>query len=299
MTSNSLLMRPRVCYSDGSVVPSVIFAGVMLFKDIFTQKCSGFDKRGKWAGIEYALKTRMDMKGLAIIRVLCVLLGSLSFASGAWQDDYDSLLKKYATPEGVRYKAWKANSTDVSKLNSISDAIAKESLSGKSRDQKLAFYLNAYNVGIIKTAIEKYPVKSLKSSEWGFFKKDRFVVAGKKVSFDDIEHGTIRPEFGDARIHFALNCGARSCPPLHNKAFRASSLNSTLDALTKTHLNHWRGLNEAKGKVHVTKLFDWFKKDFVKSGGSVEGFIKKYRTIPGSGKVNGYLHYDWTLNDVK
>lgn len=227
-----------------------------------------------------------------------VLLASAVRAD--WRDDYDALLTKYATTEGVRYKAWKGNAADVARLKAVSDAIAKESLSGKSKNEKLAFYLNAYNVGILKTAVAEYPVKSLKSSEWGFFKKKgRLNVAGKSMSFDDLEHSTIRPQFEDARVHFALNCGARSCPPLHNAAFRGTTVDATLTQLTKTHLNHWRGVNisSKNGKVYVTKLFDWFEEDFVKSGGSVKGFIEKYRKLPKN--ISGHLDYDWSLNSVE
>ena len=234
-------------------------------------------------------------------RYFLALLGAfavpMTAAQAGWVEDYESLLRKYVSGSGVRYQAWKAQPADVAKLRGVTGAIGRQSVRGMSRNDQLAFYLNAYNAWILQVALEKYPVKSLKKSEWRFFKKDRIVVAGKKMSFDDLEHGLIRPRFAEARVHFALNCAARSCPPLHGKAFRGKTLDRTLDSLTRTHLHHWRGVSESKGKVYVSKLFDWFEKDFVQSGGSVRGFIEKYRKLPRD--VDGYLDYDWSLNEAR
>ncbi len=233
----------------------------------------------------------------------CLWLGTMHFALGAtsgWVSDYNQLLGKYATANGVRYGAWKKDAADMQKLQGVVDGIAKESVSGKSKDEQLAFYLNAYNAWILREALEKYPTSSVKDLFFTFFTSKRIRVAGQQTSFKALEDETIRGKFSEPRIHFALNCASQSCPPLLREAFEAGKLEQQLEKLARGYVNSERGVKVSKdGKsAELSQIFEWYKGDF-KGGGPV-AFINKRRTppIPKDAKI-GYQKYDWSLNEAK
>ena len=226
-------------------------------------------------------------------------------AEPGWVASYDTLLGKYRTASGVKYKAWHAADSDRRALANIVAAIGSESVSGKSEDEKLAFYLNAYNAWILHRILEDYPT----SGPGGggllgrnkFFKSKGIKVAGKTTSFHALENEIIRKQFDEPRIHFALNCASASCPPLHSKAFRAATLDKTLDSLTKDFVNsNPEGVGSVKGgKVAVSKIFDWYGEDFKPAGG-VLAYLNRYRTkkIPEGTRVT-FQTYRWTLNAAR
>ena len=221
-----------------------------------------------------------------------------------WVDQYDTLAAKYVTPKGVKYKAWHANAADRQQLSRIVQEIASANLSGKTRDEQLAFYLNAYNINILDKILQDYPTKGPGGGGLlgrnRFFKKKNLRVAGQAASFHTLENELIRPTFKEPRIHFALNCASESCPPLHVKGFRAATLNATLDALTKAFVNDnplgvkpvgWK-------KVAVSKIFDWYEEDFKAAGGAM-GYINQYRkTKLSKGTKISFQDYSWALNEA-
>lgn len=225
-------------------------------------------------------------------------------APRTWVDDYDMLLGKYVTPRGVKYKSWHASSADRRALKKVITRISKEKLSGKSRDEQLAFYLNAYNAWILHRILQDYPTDG--PGGGGFFGRRKFfgseniTVAGKKTSFSLLENKIIRPRFKEPRTHFALNCASASCPPLNTRAFRGETLDETLDALTRNFINKNRkGVIAKNGgkKLEVSKIFDWYQEDF--RGGTVT-YLNKYRTkkLPKNAKVS-FQKYHWTLNETR
>lgn len=234
-----------------------------------------------------------SLRVVGALTLLVITVFSSSMAHADWTDDYNSLLKKYATPQGVKYKAWKANASDVAKLHSVTNAIAKQAPSGDT-NAKLAFHLNAYNAWMLRAVIDNYPMKSIRDVKTFFFKRYDIVVSGKKISFNNLEHDIIRKKYNEPRIHFALNCASESCPPLAAKAFDGKTLDRALDKLTIDFINSSRGVKVSGGDVKLSKLFDWYKKDF----GNVTNYINKYRR----GKINGsisFQSYDWSLNEAR
>ena len=224
-------------------------------------------------------------------------------AATAWESDYAALLTEYASSSGVAYEKWKANAADLATLKSVTDAIAAEKTSGKSRDEKLAFYLNAYNAWILHNILEDYPTRgpgngsALKRAY--FFKSKSITVAGKKMSFSALENDIIRPDFNEPRIHFALNCASASCPPLNLGPFTAATLDADLDKLARAYVNHnAQGLRLSKdGKtVHLSEIFDWYADDF--QPGRLP-FINKFREekLPSTTKVE-FQDYNWSLNEA-
>ena len=227
-------------------------------------------------------------------------------ASGAehspkWVETYNVLLNKYVTNGGVKYAAWKNNAADMQAIQQVVDGIAQEKISGLSKKEQLAFYLNAYNAWILHEALGKYPTKSVKDLLFTFFTGQRIKVAGEDMSFNHLEKDIIRPKFNEPRVHFALNCASRSCPPLNPEPFRADKLDAQLEKLAVALVNSPKGVDydPAKKTAALSAIFNWYKEDFKAAGGPI-AFINKRRNppLPNDAKIT-YQDYDWSLNEVK
>ena len=216
-----------------------------------------------------------------------------------WTEGYNKLLVKYVTPAGIKYREWKSTAADMQALQSVVDEIAKENISSLDKKSQLAFYVNAYNAWILHEALEKYPTKSVKDTLYTFFTSKRIKVAGEEMSFNRLEKDIIRPKFGDARIHFALNCASRSCPPLIREAYRGDKIDEQFERVSKGFVNSDKGVlfSAEKKTAELSTIFDWYKDDFKE--GVIE-FINKRRAapIPKDAKIS-YQKYDWDLNEVK
>lgn len=218
---------------------------------------------------------------------------------------YGPLLKKYVTPSGIKYDAWKANAADLAALERVVDSVAKAPASTAASKEQLAFHLNAYNAWILREKLREYPGNrkfSVLSVLPYFNKADRITVAGKKMSFNNLENDIIRPRFKDPRIHAALNCAAQSCPPLLAAPFDGKKLDSQLNGVVTRWVAMETGgvrLSADKKSADVSKIFDWFKDDFAVAGGVVP-FINKYRKekLPADVKLN-YQAYIWNLNEAR
>ena len=217
-----------------------------------------------------------------------------------WVASYNTLLGKYVTSGGVKYAEWKANAADMQAIQGVVDGIAKENVSALGKQQQIAFYLNAYNAWILHEALGKYPTSSVKDTFFSFFTSKRITVAGQQTSFKALEDNVIR-KLGDPRVHFALNCASRSCPPLNRTAFSADRLDGQLETLAKGYVNSERGVkfNAATKAAELSKIFDWYKDDFKGEGGTI-AFINKRRStpLPADAKIS-YQDYDWGLNEAK
>ena len=236
-----------------------------------------------------------------LVSLALVVASVASSRAESWTDTYNRLLGKYVTSGGVKYAEWKANAADMQAIQSVVDGIAKENVSAMAKQQQLAFYINAYNAWILHEALGKYPTKSVKDALFTFFTSKRITVAGQQMSFNALEKDTIRSKFGEPRVHFALNCASRSCPPLNRTAFSADKLDGQFETLAKGYVNSEHGVkfNAAEKSADLSKIFDWYKDDFKADGGAL-AFINKRRTtpIPADAKI-GYQDYDWNLNEMK
>ena len=235
-----------------------------------------------------------------LLVVFCVAAAATASAEN-WTDTYNRLLGKYVTGGGVKYAEWKSNAGDMQALQGVVDGIAKENVSAMEKKQQLAFYINAYNAWILHEALGKYPTKSVKDALFTFFTGKRIMVAGQQMSFNSLEKETIRSKFNDPRIHFALNCASRSCPPLNRQAFSGDKLDGQFETLAKGYVNSDKGVrsNEATKTAELSKIFDWYKDDFKGEGGPI-AFINKRRSsaVPADAKIS-YQDYDWGLNEAK
>ncbi|MFC0264644.1 DUF547 domain-containing protein [Fontibacter flavus] len=174
-----------------------------------------------------------------------------------------------------------------------------------SRDEQLAYWINAYNAFTLKLIIDHYPVKSIKdlnpklslplvNTIW---QVKFFQIGGKDASLDEIEHKILRKEFNEPRIHFAINCASFSCPPLLNEAFVAEKIEDQLESVTRNFINDPVRNKIQKDKIEISQIFSWFKEDFTKKGSLID-YLNRYsktKIIPNA-KVT-YLNYDWSLNE--
>ena len=212
----------------------------------------------------------------------------LAFDHSAWND----LLKKHVSSTGkVNYKTFKA---DVELLDAYMRSLNESApTEAASKEERLAYWINAYNAVTVRLIITNYPVSSITKLDGGkTWDVKRYTNGGKKLSLNDIENNILRP-MGDARIHFALNCAAKSCPPLLNEAFTSENVNKLLEQRTRQFINSSRTVVEKK-EIKVPKIFDWYGKDF----GNVVDFVNKYAKIKANktAKVT-FSEYDWSLND--
>jgi len=240
---------------------------------------------------------------LIVLAALTLVARAEEATSNSWVDQYDALLKKHVTAQGVNYAAWHASAADKKQLVAVISAIGTERLKGKSKEDQLAFYLNAYNAHILDQILKEYPTDGPGGGGlFGrnrFFKRSNLLVAGKKTSFNTLENEIIRPTFNEPRIHFALNCASASCPPLHPEAFRRDSLDATLTELTKAFVNkNPKGVKPVGWKkVAISKIFDWYEDDFKPAGGAL-AYINKYRdTKLSKGTKVSFQSYSWKLNE--
>ncbi len=206
----------------------------------------------------------------------------------------DCFFKEYVADGKVDYDAIKLNPT---KLNEVLSMTNKISIDKNDALNYQAFWINIYNISVIKGITDNYPIKSPLDKK-GFFDKIKYEVGGKSITLNDIEHKLLRAQFNDARFHFVLVCGAIGCPPLIDMAYKPTSLDAQLERQTKNALNGtFLRVNAKKKLVEGSEILNWYKEDFTMDGKSEIDFINIYRIekIPSNYKL-GYFTYNWDLN---
>lgn len=206
--------------------------------------------------------------------------------------DFDDLLAKYVTKAGkVNYKGLKG---ELAKLDGYLDQLGSADISSLGKDDKLVFWINAYNAFTIKKILNNYPLGSITDLDGGKPWDVKWIdIDGRKLSLNNIENDIIRPEFSEPRIHFAVNCAAKSCPPLMNRAWKSSTLEADLSAQTKAFLSNGSYNTISAGSASVSKIFEWYAEDFA----DLSAFLSKYSIFQGSKSDITYQEYDWSLNE--
>ena len=181
-------------------------------------------------------------------------------------------------------------------------------------DTKKAFWINIYN-GFTQTSLKADSAQY--QNRKAFFKKKNIVIAGKAFSLDDIEHGILRrskikwslgllnkwfPPSAekklrvaklDYRIHFALNCGAKSCPPI--AYYNNELISKQLDVATKAYLTGEADYDPQKDLARLPALMSWFRADFGGKKG-MRRILHQYEILPaGATPAIKFKKYDWSL----
>lgn len=206
---------------------------------------------------------------------------------------FDNFLKNYVSNSGnVNYAGIKKNEASLDAyLTTLENTKFNTTW---SREDKLAFWINAYNAYTIKLILNNYPVAKITDLHAGKPWDHKWIkLTGKTLSLNNIENDIIRPEFKEPRIHFAVNCAAKSCPPLLNAAYTAGNLESKLDSQTKKFVNNSEFNTLGKSEITISKIFEWYGSDF----GDVASYIARYAdtVVKPTAKVK-FNEYDWNLN---
>jgi hypothetical protein len=206
---------------------------------------------------------------------------------------WDELLKAHVSKAGiVNYNGFESQKLTLRKyITSLGQKMPEERW---TKEDKLAYWMNAYNAMTVDLILRNMPLQSIKDikNPWD----QRYWKLGEKYyNLDEIEHQILR-KMNDPRIHFGINCASFSCPPLLNVAFTAQEVNAQLDYLANRFINDTSRNTIASDRVEISKIFDWFSKDFMQNG-SVIDYLNQYSevTIDSNARVR-YKEYDWILN---
>ena len=243
---------------------------------------------------EVAEEIEVEIEETPIIPQPEDIVENIEIAEAFNHSSFNDLLQNHVSSSGnVNYNGFKANRTSLG--NYISDLGDNMPKNAWSKNDKLAYWINAYNAMTIDLILRNPKVKSIKDIDkpWD----QRLWKLGEKwYNLDEIEHQILR-KMDEPRIHFAIVCASVSCPKLQNEAFTASNLDSQLTNATKEFLSDSSRNNLSKSSVKLSKIFKWFAKDF-KQNQSLIDFLNKYSDIDISqNATKSYMNYNWDLND--
>lgn len=221
---------------------------------------------------------------------------------------WDSLLKEYVNDQGrVDYCRWQQES--VQELEQWLAAISLTDWSSLERGEAIAFLINLYNALTIQQVLQKYPITSIRPQFLGvpnwlaflrFFNRKVYTLNGQALSLNAIEHNTLRQQFQEPRIHFALVCASIGCPLLRPEAYLADKLRVQLEADACRFINNpdkvrYESTNQT---LYCNKIFKWYEADFLRVTDTITAYINHYCTdveLPRTVSVT-YLPYNWNLN---
>ena len=209
---------------------------------------------------------------------------------GSW----DSILRNFVSSSGqVNYSGLKNSKSTLEAY--LTELQRFPPQSGWSRNQIMAYWINAYNAYTVKLIVDNYPLKSITDLHGGKPWDVKWIKLGDKTySLNNIENDILRPTYKDARIHFAVNCAARSCPPLLNRAWTAANLEGNFERQARAFINNRQYNQIGSQAISISKIFDWYGGDF----GNLIGYLNKYSKIQIDAKATvGYMEYDWRLNE--
>jgi len=224
---------------------------------------------------------------------------------------WDQLLRQYVDSQGcVDYRTWKAEQPQA-----LAEWLAQQSrlelAADADADEQLALWLNLYNAIAINQVLEHYPITSIRPKILGvpnwiaflwFFLRPVFSLGGKRYSLYQIENTILRRNFNEPRIHFALVCASIGCPLLRNSAYLPHQVRTQLAEETTRFINNPKKVHydAASGTLYCSKIFKWYRQDFLKVATSIPDYIHSYlqtdAPITSQSPIR-YLDYSWNLNE--
>lgn len=216
---------------------------------------------------------------------------------------WSQLLQKHVSDNGrVDYEGIKK---DAEKFNAYTELLSNNhpNEANWSENERMAYWINAYNAFTVQLVVEHIPVESIKdikrglpfiNSVWDI----KFIeIEGMSYDLNKIEHGILRKEFEDPRIHFAINCASISCPSLRNEAYTGDKLEEQLKEQTERFLSDASKNVIEKEALQLSKIFKWFGSDFRRDGTLID-FLNQYSTTQIAPDAHiSFLDYDWNIND--
>jgi hypothetical protein len=245
-------------------------------------------------------------------------------------EEYYNVLKTYVDEKGkVNYRELKENKEEMKIFLDKLEKMEPEKYQSWGDEEKISFWINAYNALTLKVILDHYPFaeSSFRTRKYprnsirqisGVWNKIKFPVMGKEITLDHIEHKILRQEFQEPRIHMALVCASRGCPPLRQEPYMAGTLNDQLHDQTRRFLSEQNNflIDKKKHLVYLSAIFKWYGKDFIGHYEPLTGFKKRNRReravlyfislhlqeedrkfLEESSYNIKYLNYDWTINE--
>jgi hypothetical protein len=222
---------------------------------------------------------------------------------------WDELLHRYVDSQGrVDYQSWQKESQE--KLTNWLREISQIDLASiADANQKLALWLNLYNALAIAQVLKVYPIASIRPTIFGipnwiayirFFKRSVYKIGDRSFSLDNIEHGILRQEYRDPRIHFALVCASAGCPLLRREAYLSETVQMQLEDDAKRFINNPAKIyyDERSQTLYCNRILKWYGRDFLNVADSLPKYLQFYLEncqLPPSPHIR-FLPYDWHLN---
>ncbi|MBI4387484.1 MAG: DUF547 domain-containing protein [Candidatus Omnitrophica bacterium] len=265
-------------------------------------------------------KIQSGKNGLQFSILLFAVLfpGTHAFSSTTFDHNYpewSKLLSRYTQHGFVDYVSIKKSPDLLNDYFKSIETISQAEFRQWSKQEKIAFWINAYNVATIRLITEYYPLH--KKAFWKAFAfpsnsiqqipnvwdRPALEIFGETVSLNHIENEILRKEFKEPRIHFALVCASLSCPVLRNEPYRADKLDRQLNDQVSVFLTNPKKFryNPDADTLYLSPIFKWFKKDFETVGGIIS-FSKAHLPKTISNDISEetkieWLDYDWSLNE--
>jgi hypothetical protein len=269
-------------------------------------------------------RRRLGMAGLLLAVALVAGPGADGFDHEYLS--YAKLLNEHVHVVVVDYAALKEHRAALSTVMADFAEATPDQERGWPRDERLAFWINAYNLFTLRAIVDHYPIRSplltlqprnsIRQID-GVWTNLTWQAAGRTLTLDEIEHKILRPEFKEPRVHFAINCASVGCPPLSAEPYRPATMNEQLDAAARRYLARDQGLQIHGDTLRVSRILEWYGEDFVtafapEAAGKPDRLERVARAVvvrfgpaaaadlarKPSTRIK-YLEYDWSLNDVK
>ncbi len=252
---------------------------------------------------------------MRIIILLTIFILSTNLYSQDQHSTFTEILKRNVSDGKVDYKGLLTEKSFDIYLNQLKNTNPDTI---KNKNNKLAFWINAYNAFTLKIILDNYPLESINDLHSGglifgsifsttIWDKDFIIINNGAISLGAIEHKILRKKFNEPRIHFAIVCASISCPPLRNEAFEGYKIDEQLTSQAKLFVNDVtrNKFDINKKEAELSKIFSWFDDDFGNDDDKVLLFISQF--LPEELKSNitnnstewdiDYLSYNWNLNE--
>jgi len=261
------------------------------------------------------------MTRLQLIRGLCALalgfflLGSHGTSIAAEFDQsharFSGILTRYVKGTGVDYAGLKAHPQELNSYLEEIAAVKKADFKKWGEPEQIAFLINTYNASTLRLIMDHHPLKSIRDigalpgAAW----REMIVrFWDELMTLDHLENKILRVEYREPRIHFALVCAAKGCPPLRTEAYVGLRLGEQLDDQARIFLGtpDKNRFDATKNTLHLSPIFKWYEKDFTQAAGSLTAYVKPFlpesqrAALEGRKKIKiRFTDYDWTLNELE
>lgn len=253
------------------------------------------------------LNMRLMTMATISISFLCPFLAGADAFDHSHQQ-FTHVLEQFVEEGLVGYSGLQTNPEGLDAYLGSLASVSLKSFQSWTKDRQLAFLINLYNAQTLRLILDHYPVKSIKdigglmTKPWDLRIVDLF---DRAVSLNTIEHGMIRKNYNEPRIHFAVVCAARGCPEIRAEAYRADKLNEQLEEQAQIFLGdrEKNRIDLNAGVLYLSPIFKWYKEDFQEGSRGVAYYISRYfqrdvarRLRMEKFKIR-YTDYDWSLNN--